>query len=109
MDTNTNTNTANTNEREVINVIANNLIRIDNNVFGTPRYIIPIMYFLDLSEGFTEEAMKKAEKLAKKARLTKARAKRYKGSYILATYLSPFQIASKLYKFEKEGILESLF
>lgn len=108
MDTNTNTNTANTNEREVINVIANNLIRIDNNVYGTPRYIIPIMYFLDLSEGF-EKGIEKAEKLAKKARLTKARAKKYKGSYILATYLSPFQIASKLYKFEKEGVMERLF
>lgn len=109
MDTNTNS-TNSTNEREAINVIANNLIRINNNVYGTPRYIIPIMYFLDLSEGFTEEAMVKAEKLAKKYGLTKARANsRYKGSYILATYLSPFQIASKLYKFEKEGVMERLF
>lgn len=105
MDTNTNTN----NERQTINVIANNLIRIDNNVFGTPRYIVPIMYFLDLSEGFTDKALTKAEKLAKKSGLTKARANsRYKGSYILATYLSPFQIASKLYKFEKEGVMERL-
>ena len=105
MDTNTNIN----NERQTVNVIANNLTRIDNNVFGTPRYIVPIMYFLDLSEGFTEEALAKAEKLAKKSGLTKARANsRYKGSYILATYLSPFQIASKLYKFEKEGVMERL-
>ena len=104
MDTNTNTN----NERQTINVIANNLIRIDNNVFGTPRYIVPIMYFLDLSEGF-EKGIAKAEKLAKKSGLTKARANsRYRGSYILATYLSPFQIASKLYKFEKEGVMERL-
>ena len=101
MDTNTNIN----NERQTVNVIANNLTRIDNNVFGTPRYIVPIMYFLDLSEGFTEEALANAEKLAKKSGLTKARANsRYKGSYILATYLSPSQIASKLYKFEKEGV-----
>ena len=105
MDTNTNIN----NERQTINVIANNLIRIDNNVYGTPRYIVPIMYFLDLSEGFTEEALAKAEKLAKKSGLTKARANsQHKGSYILATYLSPFQIASKLYKFEKEGVMERL-
>ena len=105
MDTNTNIN----NERQTVNVIANNLTRIDNNVFGTPRYIVPIMYFLDLSEGFTEEALANAEKLAKKSGLTKARANsRYKGSYILATYLSPFQIASKLYKFEKEGVMERL-
>lgn len=69
MDTNTNIN----NERQTVNVIANNLTRIDNNVFGTPRYIVPIMYFLDLSEGFTEEALAKAEKLAKKSGLTKAR------------------------------------
>lgn len=105
MDTNTNIN----NKRQTVNVIANNLTRIDNNVFGTSRYIVPIMYFLDLSEGFTEEALAKAEKLAKKSGLTKARANsRYKGSYILATYLSPFQIASKLYKFEKEGVMERL-
>ena len=105
MDTNTNIN----NERQTINVIANNLIRIDNNVYGTPRYIVPIMYFLDLSEGFTEEALAKAEKLAKKSGLTKARANsQHKRSYILATYLSPFQIASKLYKFEKEGVMERL-
>ena len=105
MDTNTNIN----NERQIINVIANNLTRIDNNVFGTPRYIVPIMYFLDLSEGFSEKAIAKAEKLAKKSGLTKARANsRYKGSYILATYLSHFPIASKLYKFEKEGVLERL-
>jgi hypothetical protein len=105
MDTNTNIN----NERQTVNVIANNLTRIDNNVFGTPRYIVPIMYFLDLSEGFSEKAIAKAEKLAKKSGLTKARANsRYKGSYILATYLSPFQIASKLYKFEKEGVMERL-
>lgn len=62
MDTNTNIN----NERQIVNVIANNLTRIDNNVFGTPRYIVPIMYFLDLSEGFSEKAIAKAEKLAKK-------------------------------------------